>query len=104
MWTRIAAILIRQRLLLLLLLGVGTAFMGGQIPNLKLQYEFGGLLPESDSTAIDYERFKKIFGTEGNVMLIGSDLDPLAIAPRRFGLGSISRVHSDHGCPPRHHR
>ena len=77
MWTRIAAILIRQRLLLLLLLGVGTAFMGGQIPNLKLQYEFGGLLPESDSTAIDYERFKKIFGTEGNVMLIGSDLDPL---------------------------
>ena len=77
MWTRIAAILIRQRLAMLLLLGIGTVFMGLQVPKLQLQYEFGGLLPKTDSTAIAYERFKEIFGAEGNVMLIGSELDPL---------------------------
>ncbi|MFZ9054376.1 MAG: efflux RND transporter permease subunit [Flavobacteriales bacterium] len=77
MWTRIAALLIRQRLLLLLLLGLGTVFMGTQIPNVRLQYQFGGLLPKTDSTAIAYEHFKTVFGTEGNVMLLGADIAPL---------------------------
>ena len=75
MWTRIAAVLIRQRLLWLLLLGLGTAYMASQIPKLRLQYTFGGILPEDDSTAVDYVRFIEVFGTEGNVMLIGTDLD-----------------------------
>jgi uncharacterized protein len=77
MWTRIAALLIRQRLLLLLLLGLGTVFMGTRIPNVRLQYQFGGLLPKTDSTAIAYEHFKTVFGTEGNVMLLGADIAPL---------------------------
>jgi len=77
MWTRIAAVLIRQRLFLLLLLGLGTVFMGIQIPNVRLQYQFGGLLPKTDSTAIAYEHFKTVFGTEGNVMLLGAEIAPL---------------------------
>lgn len=77
MWTRIAAILIRQRLWLLLILGLGTVYMGWQIPDVRLQYQFGGLLPKTDSTAIAYERFKEVFGTEGNVMLLGAELEPL---------------------------
>lgn len=77
MWNRIAAVLIRQRWLLLITLGAGTLFMGLQIPNVKLQYQFGGLLPSSDSTAIAYERFKEVFGTEGNVMLLGAEMDRL---------------------------
>ena len=47
--------------------------MALQIPNLRLQYTFGGLLPSTDSTAIEYERFIENFGTEGNVLLIGAD-------------------------------
>lgn len=77
MWNKIAGILIRQRLLLLMVLGLGTLYVGSQIPKVRLQYTFGGLLPETDSTAIAYEEFKAVFGTEGNVMVIGSELEPL---------------------------
>lgn len=51
--------------------------MGIQIPNVRLQYQFGGLLPKTDSTAIAYEHFKTVFGTEGNVMLLGAEIAPL---------------------------
>ena len=78
MWNNIASILIRQRLLWLVLLALGTAFMAKQIPNLRLQYTFSGLLPADDSIALDYARFQEVFGTEGNVMLIGADLAPLS--------------------------
>jgi predicted RND superfamily exporter protein len=73
MWNRIAARLIRQRLLWLILLGLGTAFMAMQIPNARLQYTFKGLLPKTDSTAIEHQLFVELFGSEGNVLLIGAD-------------------------------
>ena len=78
MWNSIASVLIRKRLLWLVLLALGTAFMAKQIPNLRLQYTFSGLLPADDSIALDYARFQDVFGTEGNVMLIGADLAPLS--------------------------
>ena len=73
MWNRIAARLIRQRLLWLILLGLGTAFMAMQIPNARLQYTFKGLLPKTDSTALEHQLFVELFGSEGNVLLIGAD-------------------------------
>ena len=45
MWNKIAGVLIRQRFLWLLLLGIGTLFMGSHIPNVRLQYQFGGCCP-----------------------------------------------------------
>ncbi len=80
MWNKVAGVLIRQRLLWLLVLGIGTMYIGSNIPNIRLQYQFGGLLPATDSTAIAYEEFKSVFGTEGNVMVIGSELSPLQSA------------------------
>ena len=73
MWTRLAGIIIRQRLPILIGLGVVTILMGMQIPNLRLQYTFGGLLPKTDSTYLEYEKFLDHFGAEGNVLLIGAD-------------------------------
>ena len=54
-------------------LGLATAFMASLIPDLRLQYTFGGLLPKTDSTYLEYERFLEHFGAEGNVLLIGTD-------------------------------
>ena len=72
-WNRIASVLLRQRLLLLIIIGCLTILMALQIPNLRLQYTFGGLLPSTDTTAIEYQHFIENFGTEGNVLLIGAD-------------------------------
>ena len=71
MWLRIASLLIRNRLPLVLALGVATVFMGLQIPKLEMQYKHGGILPPDDPVEVAHARFLESFGAEGNVMLIG---------------------------------
>ncbi|HIB76813.1 MAG TPA: RND family transporter [Flavobacteriales bacterium] len=71
MWSKIASLLLRYRFFVLIALGGLTVFMGSYIPKLRLVYEFDGLLPETDSTFIDHERFLEHFGAEGNLLVIG---------------------------------
>lgn len=40
--------------------------------NVKLSYENSSLLPEKDSTRIEYQNFKNLFGEDGNVIVIGA--------------------------------
>jgi hypothetical protein len=57
--------------------------MGSKIPDLRLVYEFGGLLPEDDSTRVDFEEFLDHFGAEGNLMVLGVD-DPMLYTSEGF--------------------
>jgi len=57
MWLRIASSLIRHRLPAVLVLLAITVFMGLQIPNLKMQYKYGGILPEDDPSELAHARF-----------------------------------------------
>jgi Predicted exporters of the RND superfamily len=40
--------------------------------NARLSYENSSLLPEKDSTRVEYQEFKKMFGEDGNVIVIGT--------------------------------
>jgi predicted RND superfamily exporter protein len=46
--------------------------MGYKGKNAALSYENTSLLPEKDSTRIEYLKFKKLFGEDGNVIVIGA--------------------------------
>ncbi len=48
-----------------------TVFMGFQATHVQLSYELIKMLPASDSTDIEYQQFKKKFGEDGNVMVVG---------------------------------
>ena len=80
MWLRIASFLIRQRLPAVLALFAATVFMGIQIPNLEMQYKYGGILPEDDPAELAHAKFLESFGAEGNVLLIGVEDDRLRTA------------------------
>ena len=71
MWSKIVSILLRYRLAVLLVLGVVTVFMGSKIPDLRMVYEFGGLLPKDHPTRLEFENFVEHFGAEGNLMVLG---------------------------------
>lgn len=71
MWLRIASYLIRHRLPTVVALFAVTVFMGLQIPDLKMQYKYGGILPEDDPSELAHARFLESFGAEGNVLVIG---------------------------------
>ena len=75
MWSRIADILLQYRLVVLIVLGLVTFYMGTLIPDLRLVYEFGGLLPKDHTTRVEFEDFVEHFGAEGNLMVLGVD-DP----------------------------
>ena len=71
MWTVIVRIILRNRILLLVALGIITAFMAYKASFVQFTYEFSRLLPESDTTYVQYQDFKALFGEDGNIMAIG---------------------------------
>jgi hydrophobe/amphiphile efflux-3 (HAE3) family protein len=71
MWKYIIRIILRQRVAVLIVLGLLTAFMAWQATQIKMSYEMALMLPESDSTVIKYNRFKKLFGQDGSVLYLG---------------------------------
>jgi predicted RND superfamily exporter protein len=71
MWGTIGAHILRFRVVYGIILIVFTAFMGWEAQFVKMSYRFGGVLPEDDSTYIEYSRFIKQFSEDGNVMAIG---------------------------------
>ena len=69
MWTRIAGLILRNRLLLIFVVGAITAFMAYKAQYVEMSYQYAALLPEDDSASIDYSNFKETFGQEGNLMV-----------------------------------
>lgn len=69
MWTKIAGIILRNRLAFIIGVLVATAFMGYESRRIQMSYESADLLPRTDSAYMDYTRFREVFGQEGNVMV-----------------------------------
>lgn len=69
MWTKIAGILLRNRIAFITGILIITIFMGFQIPKVEMSYEYANLLPATDSAYLDYVDFHEKFGQEGNVMV-----------------------------------
>jgi predicted RND superfamily exporter protein len=73
MWAALARFILRNRLAILSAFTLITIFFAYQASFVQITYEFTSLLPKEDSAAINYANFKKQFGEDGNVMVIGID-------------------------------
>lgn len=71
MWTILTRFILRNRLANLIAIVAVTILMAGLGSKVKMSYEMARMLPESDSTYIAYESFKKQFGEDGSVMFAG---------------------------------
>ena len=71
MWNFLVRLILRNRITILVLIALLTAFMGYKAKDVKLQYESSSILPDSDSTNIVYKSFIKQFGADGTVMFLG---------------------------------
>ncbi|HMC96820.1 MAG TPA: MMPL family transporter, partial [Flavobacteriales bacterium] len=74
----------RNRIAILIGVGLITAFMGFMATRVEMNYKYGGLLPKSDSAYVDYQRFLKTFSEDGNVMVVGTIGEEL-YTPEKFG-------------------
>ncbi len=75
MWHRLAAFIIKYRIALLALLLAATAFMGYKARNVELSYEFTSAIPTNNPKYQQYQDFRKLFGEDGNMMVIGVQTD-----------------------------
>lgn len=62
---------------MLLLLGLTTGFMLWNAVQVKMSYEGTQLIPSDDPDFIAYEAFRKTFGVDGNIMVVGVQTDDL---------------------------
>jgi predicted RND superfamily exporter protein len=70
-WQFLVRHILRDRVAILIGVGLITAFMAFQAQKIKMSYEMARILPATDSTSILYENFKKQFGEDGSIFFIG---------------------------------
>ncbi len=71
MWTKLAHIVLKNRLALILILGVITVFMGYKAKDVEFTYSFFTPVPMDDPDMQLFTKFKKNFGEDANIVAIG---------------------------------
>lgn len=71
MWKYFSGNLLRNKAVYTTVVLLVTALMGYETSKVELSYDFAQILPDTDSTFIEYQNFKKHFGEDGNVMVMG---------------------------------
>lgn len=71
MWNLLVRLILRNRPGILVVIGILTVLMAWQGIGVKLSYDGMRMLPANDSAVIDYDDFRKRFGEDGSVIVIG---------------------------------
>lgn len=71
MWVKFSSIILRQRIPILIGLFLITLFMGYNATKVKMNYEMYSVLPREDSAFQQFEKFKRQFGQESAVLVLG---------------------------------
>jgi len=72
-WTALARIILKYRIIILVMILGLTGFMVYQIQFLKLDYGYAGLLPDSHPVSIKLQEFVEEFGEDATVFLFGCE-------------------------------
>ena len=70
MWQFIVRLILRNRISILVIIGLLTIFMAYKGSGIKMTYEMARMLPKSDSIYVEYEKFKSEFGQDGSVIFV----------------------------------
>ncbi len=92
MWFRISSFIIKNRVILLISTVLITVLMGYFARQLAISYNFLKVVPKSDPDLQYYEKFKSIFGEDGNVIVIGID-DSTLFQYEKFS--KLNTLHND---------
>jgi predicted RND superfamily exporter protein len=77
MWKSLGQSILKYRIVLLILLTGITAFMAYEAKKLELSYEFANAIPTDHPKYKMYQEFRKKFGEDGNLLVIGIQTDKL---------------------------
>ena len=72
MWAWLASRILRNRVAVLVAVGLLTVWSAWEATHIGMEYKHGGLLPKTDSAYVEYSRFLTDFSEDGNVLVIGT--------------------------------
>ena len=82
-WAKTARIILRNRILILIGIALITVFLGMQWKNMRFSNSTANLLPDEHPVNLKYQSFLKLFGEEGNVIIIAVK-DEALYTPKNF--------------------
>ncbi|WP_428231125.1 efflux RND transporter permease subunit [Flavobacterium sp.] len=82
-WEKLARIILKNRIVILVILSALTIFLGYQWKNLAMTYTEANLLPKDHIVNKQYQKFLDKFGEEGNLVVIGFQ-DPKFFTPKNY--------------------
>jgi predicted RND superfamily exporter protein len=91
MWHRLGEFILKYRVVLLILLATLTGFLGWQASKVQLSYDFSKAIPTNNPKYKAYEQFRKKFGEDGNMLVLGIQTDKLFQAPLFNAFASLQR-------------
>ncbi len=77
MWHTLGKFILKYRIPLLIVLAGITAFMGYHASRVQLSYDFSRAIPTNNPKYKAYQEFRKKFGEDGNLLVIGIQHDKL---------------------------
>ncbi|HVU97512.1 MAG TPA: MMPL family transporter [Puia sp.] len=81
MWESIARLVLKFRLFWLIALLTLTGFMAFRASRVQLSYDFNSAIPTDNPKYKAYQEFRKLFGEDGNLLVIGVQTDKLFQLP-----------------------
>ena len=82
-WAKIARIILRNRIIILVLLAIMTLFMSMQWEKMRFSNSQANLLPDHHPVNLEYLSFLEQFGEEGNVVVLAVK-DSALFTPIKF--------------------
>jgi len=77
MWYRLGQFILKYRLPLLIILAALTGFMAYYASKVQLSYDFTRAIPLNNPKYKAYQEFRKKFGEDGNLLVVGIQTDKL---------------------------
>ena len=82
-WQVVSRFILKQRIFILIVLAAATVFLSSKIQNIQFSHSEANLLPSDHEENIKYDNFLKIFGEEGNMIILAID-DPNLFHVKNF--------------------
>ena len=82
-WSATSRIILKGRIPILIVLGIITYFLATQMENMRFSYTEANLLPRNHKVNIEYNKFLKIFGEEGNIIILATQ-DSSVFTAKKF--------------------
>ncbi|MBS3992088.1 MAG: MMPL family transporter [Bacteroidetes bacterium] len=82
-WNHIARFILTKRYLILVFIAAITVFLASQMKYMQFTHTEANLLPEDHEVNITYNEFLKVFGEEGNIVILAVQ-DPQLFTPEKF--------------------